>query len=236
MNPRMIFMRYVGWCPGISAAARFVPDREIPKRWIALSVAVPFLILMSIGYYLLSIPIPAGPLAVTIDGTVYSDDVFTANFNYSVIVGKRITFFEPLNRSELYDEKFSFEVESLDEVWSLLDELNMPNVTRMLAKMLLNGTYEDAVTFFKADREFGVYLSMGDPPRGSYVSNAYVWYHLERYPMTPTNTEEITIRKEYYTGSGFRSVWNIWIKVYEYPPHKVDFWRSEPNTNIYSVG
>ncbi len=35
MNPRSTFLSIMGWCPGIKAAARFMPDRDIPPRVIA---------------------------------------------------------------------------------------------------------------------------------------------------------------------------------------------------------
>jgi hypothetical protein len=32
INPRKVALSYLGWCPGIGAASRFVPDRDIPPR------------------------------------------------------------------------------------------------------------------------------------------------------------------------------------------------------------
>jgi len=32
MNLRTVTLKYLGWCPGVEAAARFIPDREIPNR------------------------------------------------------------------------------------------------------------------------------------------------------------------------------------------------------------
>jgi hypothetical protein len=37
MNPRMVFMRYMGWCPGVATAAKFVPDKDISLKVMAVS-------------------------------------------------------------------------------------------------------------------------------------------------------------------------------------------------------
>lgn len=51
MNFRKITLKYMGWCPGIEAAARFIPDKEIPRTHVyilisiaALGVGVPYLL------------------------------------------------------------------------------------------------------------------------------------------------------------------------------------------------
>ncbi len=183
------------------------------------------MIFLLFGYYLMTIPEPVGPLIINLDGVLYSDDVFTADFNYSARVGKRITFFEPLNYSELYEESFSFEVESLFEVWPLLDRLRMPNVVRGLARILLNGTYEGAKRFFARDGKSGIQLYLGDVPGGGNRP-AGVWYVLQRFPATSNTVEEIFIAKEYSTGRSWRSNWGLYIRVYQSPPLKVSFRRS----------
>ena len=39
MNLRALTLKYLGWCPGVKAAARFVPDRDIPPTRIVMIVA-----------------------------------------------------------------------------------------------------------------------------------------------------------------------------------------------------
>ena len=33
MNLRALTLKYFGWCPGVKAASRFIPDRELPRRF-----------------------------------------------------------------------------------------------------------------------------------------------------------------------------------------------------------
>ena len=57
MNLRRITLKYMGWCPGIEAAARFIPDKEIPDgrvKWVS-AMGGAFLILLAI-YSVVSSP------------------------------------------------------------------------------------------------------------------------------------------------------------------------------------
>jgi len=38
MNPRKVTLRYLGWCPGMEAAARFIPENEVPIRALHISI------------------------------------------------------------------------------------------------------------------------------------------------------------------------------------------------------
>ena len=40
MNFRAFTLKYMGWCPGVEAAAKFIPDRDIPPTRIALMVVL----------------------------------------------------------------------------------------------------------------------------------------------------------------------------------------------------
>lgn len=40
MNFRALTLKYLGWCPGVEAAARFIPDRDIPPTRIVMMVAL----------------------------------------------------------------------------------------------------------------------------------------------------------------------------------------------------
>ena len=54
MNLRKITLKYMGWCPGVRAAARFIPDKDISNKRLmqsyvlitiaALGVGVPYLL------------------------------------------------------------------------------------------------------------------------------------------------------------------------------------------------
>jgi hypothetical protein len=47
MNPRNTFKAILGWCPGFQSASRFLPDREVSNRRIALSAIVLLVAVMS---------------------------------------------------------------------------------------------------------------------------------------------------------------------------------------------
>jgi len=40
MNPRSVFITYLGWCPGAQAAAKFVPDKDISLKVMAISATI----------------------------------------------------------------------------------------------------------------------------------------------------------------------------------------------------
>jgi len=50
MNLRKISLKYMGWCPGVKSAARFIPDNDVPPIRIALFVAI--VALTSVSSYL----------------------------------------------------------------------------------------------------------------------------------------------------------------------------------------
>lgn len=58
MNPRMVFMKYMGWCPGVAAAAKFVPDREISLKIMAVSGTILLLIVIVLAFFEYSLWIP----------------------------------------------------------------------------------------------------------------------------------------------------------------------------------
>jgi len=69
MNLRKLSLRYIGWCPGVKSAARFIPERDFYSKIFLLS-AVAFVSILaysgySIAQYYLRPP-ETGPLTVTI--------------------------------------------------------------------------------------------------------------------------------------------------------------------------
>jgi hypothetical protein len=50
MNLRTLTLKYLGWCPGIKEAARFIPGREIPSTQVAMMLALASMISLT-GYY-----------------------------------------------------------------------------------------------------------------------------------------------------------------------------------------
>jgi len=53
MNLRSVALRHLGWCPGVEAAARFLPDRDM-KRYIMMFTLVLLTLSASIWTVLLN--------------------------------------------------------------------------------------------------------------------------------------------------------------------------------------
>lgn len=51
MNLRSLTLRYMGWCPGVEAAAHFIPDREIPNKRVKQVSIIGGLIFLSYLIY-----------------------------------------------------------------------------------------------------------------------------------------------------------------------------------------
>jgi len=141
MNLRKITLRYMGWCPGVKSAARFIPERDISSKIFLLSAVAFVSIIAYSGYTIAQYylrPPETGPLMVTIydkkdpEGTLvtYPDDMFDESFNYSELKDKRIEFnirFEK-DFSKIGGSKTLLEFENLDDVWNFLEDLNTPRI------------------------------------------------------------------------------------------------------------
>ena len=78
MNLRKITVKYMGWCPGVKAAARFVPDRDVPP--IRITVFVVLIGSVALSSYLIA------QRALTIYGIPPSESVTIDNFRPKLIV------------------------------------------------------------------------------------------------------------------------------------------------------
>ncbi len=47
MNPRVVALRYLGWCPGAKSAAQFMPDRDLPTSKVAASLLIGLMVSFS---------------------------------------------------------------------------------------------------------------------------------------------------------------------------------------------
>lgn len=220
MNPRKNLQKMFGWCPGIDAAARFTPDIEIPRRVTIMAVIISFAITILASSTLpLLFREEAGLLKIIIDGEVFYDDMFTEDFNYSSLVRRernfRIYFFEPVDPKEFAEEVEieSFQVESLRDIWNILDRLKMPNIVRGFARLICNGKYDELTKiFFDGGPRVGIQVSLGGGEGG-------VTYHIERTPATEDRVERIRISKQYsLTPMSGASIWVLEVKVYSLPP------------------
>ena len=162
MNLWRITLKYMGWCPGVRSAAKFIPNRDIPLTPKLLGVTVSIFIVLSLSIYALYnyyyVPVPEGPLRIYIGkGTgrqVLYDYEFNESYDYSRLWGEqyevreKVTFNEKLNSSE-FASGTDVEVEDLlfetpDEVYSYMKEhVRAPNVIVGMARFLLNQTLEE---------------------------------------------------------------------------------------------
>ena len=66
MNLRRITLKYMGWCPGVDNAARFIPDYDVPlKPWMLFVSVVGITILYLVGQPSFNVrypPYEEGPL------------------------------------------------------------------------------------------------------------------------------------------------------------------------------
>ena len=78
MNPRNLFNKYLGWCPGVESAARFIPDKELSERVILLRITGGVLGFILLGVLLSGVPVPAKPpyinLKINVDQETYSEE------------------------------------------------------------------------------------------------------------------------------------------------------------------
>ena len=59
MNLRALTLKYLGWCPGVEAAVRFIPNRDISARMKALVLLILGLVIGAChGYGIFRIPQP----------------------------------------------------------------------------------------------------------------------------------------------------------------------------------
>ena len=159
MNLRRITLRYMGWCPGVDRAARFIPDNEIPfKPWI-LSVGVVAIIALYVvaqpSFYSLYPPYEEGPLKVYVgqgaDRSVIYDRDFNDTFDYLQLYEYDwrgpAYFVEKLDESEYAETRMATETiyfYSLEELFEYLrGDLKAPNVVWGLVRSLLEHTWEE---------------------------------------------------------------------------------------------
>lgn len=78
MNPRKITLEYMGWCPGVESAARFIPDKEFSERVILLRIKGGVLGFILLGVLLSGVPVPARSpyinLVINIDQETYIEE------------------------------------------------------------------------------------------------------------------------------------------------------------------
>ena len=152
MNFRVLTLKYMGWCPGVKAAARFMPDRDIPEIYLIGSTLA--VILVGIYYSNLMPPPVWEPKVVYIDGIEYPDEYFNEDFDYASLKGKKVVFHQPFNRSEFLmgDSQIEeFSISELDELEGILDELGTPKIVVGYALWIGSSTWEEVARWRYGD-------------------------------------------------------------------------------------
>lgn len=242
MNLRRITLRYMGWCPGMESAVRFLPDRDMSRRGLLLTGITSAPILIVAGLIVLSYSKPPEwrPLTVTIDGVTYLDEEFNESFDYSTIRGKRVDFSMPLNTSEFVtigspSERQVYEFQSLREAWLFLEEWSTPRVVIGFAGWISNGTHRDAVIRYygqdytgpgkMTDNAIEEYFGRMTNPRECFFK---VWRSQSVAGMPPelNATEAIMVTKMHSNYEGNHvPIWYLSIRLNDAPPYYAEFIR-----------
>ena len=167
------------------------------------------------------------PLIIMIDDELYNDADFTADFDYSLLINKTISFKEKVGSTPKYGWE-SHEVSSvknIEEFWEIIDNLEMPNVVKGLAKLISQGTYDELVEAYNLTRtqiymgvdETQIYMGMGD-------TNG-VWYTIYRVEETEDYAETFDLEKSYGQIHG-PLYWRLSRK-FSTPPYEVTFLREK---------
>jgi hypothetical protein len=169
MNPRKITLEYLGWCPGVESAARFIPDKELSERVILLRITGGVLGFILLGILLSGVPVPAKPpyinLKINIDQETYSKDDI-------VIIEYRIINKIPF---KIKLEPFSYREESLYRYSEGVKEV----VSRKLDDVPPKQGEAGVVLWPLDSTNIGGYTSYPNLAEGEYV----VYLNIEGYQI-----------------------------------------------------
>ena len=241
MNLRTTTLKYLGWCPGVESAARFIPDRDVSSRTV-VSLAISVTSIIIVGLYAaqnLLIRPASGPLEIKIDGVIYADEEFDEDFDYPGLRGSYIDFTIMRNSSEFTAsgdmESQILEFERLDEAWLLLEELDTPSVVIGFARWLSNRTFNEAYQEFYGIDPAKIEDSPSTPEVSLTLGSRMAQrcrFDVTRYPSSlggveiyVNGTDGIKVIKR-ETGIG-RSigVWSLYIRLNDTPPYPAVFSR-----------
>ena len=123
MNPRKTYLTYLGWCPGVEAASKFIPDKELSHRIVLMRVTGGVLEFLLLGVMLVGVPVPSKPpfidLMIKTDKENYSvGDAVTVEFR--IVNQMPFTLqLEPFG----YYETATYDVESGKRLTRMLDDI-----------------------------------------------------------------------------------------------------------------
>ena len=210
-----------------------VKDTTVKNKVILALVLT--VVLISVTYIISMQPKPEpGPLILTIDGEEFPDSMFDASYDYTNFDDVEVRFQLLINNEEfsgtLQDEKTVYEFDDWEEAWTVVGDLEIPNIAIGLAKWLRNGTHLEAGERFYgsieeydrragADGEIGKYL-------GENIPMSTCTFTVERaqitYPFFADlgPNERIMIAKRYqYTPSRGAPIWIFAVELSDNPPY-----------------
>jgi len=212
MNFRVLTLKYLGWCPGVESAARFMPDRDIPET-LVIGSALAVILLVGV-YCSIMIPPSVWERVVYIDGIEYPDELFNESFDYSTLRDKRVVFHQPFNRSEFLignSQMEEFGISRLDELEGILEELGAPKIVIGYALWIGNRTWEEVVRWWYGESVnlneiFGTWI-------GRSFGYSYVYYRVERRGQS-----SLSVTKYYkLIETGGSAIWSVEVSCY--PPY-----------------
>jgi hypothetical protein len=237
MNLRKVTLRYLGWCPGLESAARFIPEKELSRQSVIL-LAVSFTSIIIVGLFAAQNLLTRPPLEIKIDGVTYADEEFDEDFDYPGLRDSYIDFTILRNSSEFSAssdiESQVLEFERLEEAWLLLEELDTPSVVIGFARWLSNRTFREAYQEFYG-RDSAKIEDLSSTPEVSLTLGSRMAqrcrFEVDRHRSSRgvdiyvNGTDGIFVIKR-ETGIG-RSigVWSLYIRLNDTPPYPAVFRR-----------
>jgi len=204
MNFRVLTLKYMGWCPGVKAVARFMPDRDIPEIYLIGSTFA--VILVGIYYSNLMPPPVWEPKVVYIDGIEYPDEYFNEDFDYASLKGKKVVFHQPFSRSEFFmgpSQIEEFSISELDELEGILDELGTPKILVGYALWIGSCTWEEVAIWWYGD-SVDLNEIIGTIIWRTFGDYSNVYYEVARFGHS------LSISKYYRKSETVRSaIWSI---------------------------
>ena len=205
MNLRTLTLKYLGWCPGVKEAARFMPERDIPGIFLIGSLSAVILLTGVVFYSLFTQPLIWAPRVVFIDGIEYPDEHFNESFDYSSLKSKDVVLHQPFNPSEFLPgggEDKEFAIPRLDDIDGILEEFGTPSVVIGYALWIGNSTWDDVVRWWYGD-SVNLSETIGKSVRIRF-GDSNVFYEVER------RGQSLTIGKWYKSSeTKYGSIWKI---------------------------
>ena len=212
-----------------------VKDTTVKNKVILALVLTAALIL---GAYMVSMqPKPEpGPLILTLNGEEFPDSMFDEFYDYTNFDDVKVKFQLLINSEEFasagtqHSEKTVYEFDDWDEAWTVIEDLEIPNIVIGLAKWLRNGTHLEAGERFygsieeydrksRPDGEIQKYLGENIPMSTCTFSVYRAQMPYSQYEEFGTN-ERIAIQKRYqHTSGGIGGIWVFTVELSDNPPY-----------------